>query len=78
MILPMLEGFPITQISGAAGRHQHAMASYKTMFFDEWLRRNMPTAKHVLAERSGHAVFYTEPELVVGEIRSMVQHIRGR
>ena len=50
--------------------------SSKVKFFDDWVKTHLPNAKHVLVEKSGHAIYAAEPELVVGEIRQLVQMIR--
>ena len=36
----------------------------------------MPGGRHVVAERSGHYVHQTEPELVVAAIRQVVEAVR--
>lgn len=66
-----LRDLPIVQITGAA-----AGSGDKVAFFEAWLRENLPSAKHVLAKKSGHAVYAKEPQLVVKEIRRLVERTR--
>ena len=71
-----LSGFLITQITGATQHRTVTIVRNKVRFFDDWLTQNLPDAKHVLAEESGHAIFCAEPELVLYEIRAMVEALR--
>ena len=73
--LPLPE-IPIVQITGAAGYQTIQGVSDKVKFFDTWLKENIPHAKHVLAQKSGHAVFAAQPKLVVREIKNLVTDIR--
>jgi pimeloyl-ACP methyl ester carboxylesterase len=41
-------------------------------FHEEWLAK-LPNGKHIVTEDSGHMVPFEQPELIVGEIRRMVQ-----
>ena len=73
-----LPNIPVIQITGSAGylRAGDLGDSVKARFFDDWLRKHIPNAKHVFAVNSGHAVYAGDPELVVGEIRQLVNMIR--
>ncbi len=73
-----LPDIPVTQITGSAGYKEAGDlgASLKVRFFDDWLKKHIPHAKHVLAVNSGHAVYAADPELVVGEIRQLVNVLR--
>jgi pimeloyl-ACP methyl ester carboxylesterase len=46
-------------------------------FHEEWLAK-IPNGRHVVTEDSGHMVPYYQPELIVGEIRKMVEQTRDR
>lgn len=39
---------------------------------------NSPHIRHVLAERSGHYVHYDEPELVISEIKTIIETTTGK
>jgi len=67
---------PVVQITGAAGRKLHRSPRDKVKFFNDWLAANLPTAKHVLSEKGGHAIFAAEPELVIREIRDLWETVR--
>lgn len=69
---------PLVQLTGGTGQKTHRMARAKIAFFDAWLKRNIPHARHVIAEESGHAIFATEPELVIREIHQLLQSLRQR
>jgi pimeloyl-ACP methyl ester carboxylesterase len=71
-----LPDIPIVQITGAAGRLTSALMHCKVRFFDDWLSRNIPTARHVLAHHSAHAVPITDADLVVEEVRRIVLGLR--
>jgi len=72
-----LPNIPVVQITGAAGHQTNRIANDKVRFFDDWLEQHVPHAKHVLAKKSGHAVYAFDPELVVDEIRQLVDRIRA-
>ncbi len=67
---------PIVQITGAMERKSRPQAQAKADFFSAWLAEHIPHAKHVIAEKSRHAVFLTEPELVLREMRELLTKIR--
>ena len=69
---------PFVQITGAAGQKTHRMARDKIAFFDAWLKQNIPHARHVIAEKSGHAVFAAEPELVIREMHQLLLSLKQR
>ncbi len=73
-----LPNIPVIQITGSAGYKKAGDlgASRKVKFFDDWLKKHIPNAKHVLAVNSGHAVYAGDPKLVVREIRQLVKRIR--
>lgn len=72
---PELGGTPVTVISGGrivrgpTGRVRASMIHAHT--HRAGLARN---GRHVIAPRSGHAVLVTEPDLVVAEIRRLLEH----
>lgn len=68
---------PVVQITGAARHQSNHQAHDKVRFFGDWLKANMPSARHVLAENSGHAVYAADAGLVVREIRQLVDDIRS-
>jgi pimeloyl-ACP methyl ester carboxylesterase len=45
-------------------------------FHDEWLGK-LSNAQHIITEKSGHEVPFTEPELVVNAIRQVVDEARN-
>lgn len=65
-----------TQIIGAAGMESHRASHDKVQFFQSWLDQHIPHGRQVLATNSGHAVFFSEPQLVVREIRRQVNAYR--
>lgn len=52
--------------------------------YDAWLKlheawvERMPRGTHVITEKSGHFIQFTEPELVVGAISNIVVRVRSR
>jgi pimeloyl-ACP methyl ester carboxylesterase len=42
----------------------------------EDLARLVPTARHMIASRSGHHIHRDQPELVIAAIREVVQAVR--
>lgn len=44
-------------------------------FHNEWLAK-IPNSKHVVTEDSGHMVPFEQPELIIGELRRMVEQTR--
>jgi pimeloyl-ACP methyl ester carboxylesterase len=41
-------------------------------FHNAWLAK-IPNAHHIITEDSGHMVPFEQPELIIGEIRKMVE-----
>lgn len=72
-----LPAVPIVQITGSSGQQTSTETSDKVRFFDAWLKEHLPTAKHVLAPHSGHAVAITDRTLVLDEVRRMVSALRA-
>ena len=71
--------YPVTVISG--GEADPGMsASLRTAFNASHARRaRLSTAgRHVIAERSGHFIPLTEPEVIIAEIGTMLEKIDGR
>lgn len=73
-----LPNMPIVQITGAAGRQTSSVMDDKFRFFDAWLDRHIPGTRHVLAPHSGHAVEITDADLVVEEVRRLLEEVRRR
>lgn len=69
---PFLPDIPVTVISGAlAGLGMNKFRKAVTAAHRHRAGQ-LPQGRHVVAERSGHAVVLTEPELVADEIRRIV------
>jgi pimeloyl-ACP methyl ester carboxylesterase len=45
-------------------------------YHSQWLA-SIPNSQHIVTEKSGHGVMFTEPDLVVKVIRQMVEQIRN-
>jgi pimeloyl-ACP methyl ester carboxylesterase len=71
-----LRQIPVIQLTGAAGRQFSAPVDDKVRFFDAWLREHIPHAEHVLAHNSAHAVAITDQELVVDQVRRLIDRLR--
>lgn len=69
---------PVVQITGAGGRQTIPEIADKVRFFDAWLMKHMPQAKHILAPHSGHAVTITDKQLVLDELKQMLAALRVR
>ena len=70
--LPIPAKIPVVQITGSTHRQFSFVMDDKVRFFDESLRTRIPQARHVLADKSGHAVSYTDSNLVIEEIRRLI------
>jgi pimeloyl-ACP methyl ester carboxylesterase len=73
---PALPDVPVTVISGTVasrleGEHRPALVAAHQARADA-----APQGRHVLAERSGHMVPFTEPDLVVAEILRVLDLVR--
>ncbi len=66
----------IVQITGAGGRETNSIMDDKIRFFDDWLEKNLPQARHVLARNSGHAVPITDRQLVLDEVEQLLVALR--
>ena len=44
-------------------------------FHEEWVAK-LPKGKHIITEDSGHMVPFEQPELIVDEIRKMVEQTK--
>ena len=75
--LPLLH-IPIIQVTGSVGQLWSFAADDKVRFFDAWLKKHIPHAQHVLAANSGHAVSMTDQDLVVDQVRRLVEELRGQ
>jgi pimeloyl-ACP methyl ester carboxylesterase len=73
--LPLTD-VPVVQITGAAGRKSSSHADDKVRFFEMWLSENMPHAKHIIAPHSAHAVSITDQQLVVEQLRKIIDRFR--
>jgi pimeloyl-ACP methyl ester carboxylesterase len=72
--LPLAD-IPIVQITGAAGWRTSSVMDDKFRFFDAWLKRHIPHARHVRAPHSGHAVEVTDAALVEQEVRRLISDL---
>lgn len=72
--LPLPE-IPIVQITGSTHQQFSSIMDDKVRFFDESLRRRFPHARHVLANKSGHTVSFTDADLVIEEIRRLIREL---
>jgi pimeloyl-ACP methyl ester carboxylesterase len=68
-----LPQIPVVQITGAGGRQYSSLVDDKVRFFDAWLQKHIPHARHVLAQNSAHAISITDQELVVEQVRRLVK-----
>lgn len=69
---------PITLITGA---QTHDVLSRKLLPLwqaghAKWLSQ-FPQAKHIVTTNSGHGIVFTEPELIVGAVRAVIEQARG-
>jgi pimeloyl-ACP methyl ester carboxylesterase len=75
-----LPDVPIIVVTGARrgrDRLRDTVLPVWTEIHDEWVRQ-LPQGRHVLAEKSGHAIHIDEPEIVVGLIQEVVAQGRKR
>jgi pimeloyl-ACP methyl ester carboxylesterase len=75
-----LPDVPIIVVTGARRGHDRLRDTLLPVWTDmheEWTRK-LPQGRHVLAEKSGHAIHVDEPELVVGLIQEVVEQARKR
>lgn len=68
----------VTQIIGVAGQKTRHLARLKIQFFEDWLQQHIPHGRQVLALESRHAIFASEPQLVMDEIHRLVTAYRQR
>jgi pimeloyl-ACP methyl ester carboxylesterase len=69
-----LPDVPITLITGARPDPPYKTGEVLQVWITlqkEWLK-HVPSAKHIITEKSGHFVQNQEPELVIDAIRQMV------
>lgn len=66
----------IVQITGAGGRQTSSIMDDKIRFFDDWLRKHLPQARHVLALHSGHSIPITDRQLVLDEVERILIDLR--
>jgi pimeloyl-ACP methyl ester carboxylesterase len=66
----------VVQISGSAGEQISGIMHDKIQFFDAWLARHIPHARHVHAIHSGHAVPATDSKLVVNEVERLLRLVQ--
>ena len=83
------EGIPVVLITATAihvlpmfltGKQKKLLNDFVPMwlkFHTEWLEK-VPNGKHIITKKSGHAVSFEEPELIVRVIREMVEQARSR
>ncbi|ODU05172.1 MAG: alpha/beta hydrolase [Pseudonocardia sp. SCN 72-86] len=75
---PQLGDIPVTVISGTrTGSGMNTRTRADANASHAYRAALSPAGRHVLAERSGHYVPLTDPELVATEIRSLVDAARG-
>jgi len=76
--MPALPDVPIIVVTGARRGHDRLRDVLLPTWIgmhDEWTR-TLPQGRHVLAEKSGHAIHIDEPDLAVGLIREAVEQGR--
>jgi len=70
---PALGGIPVTVISGArTGSGMNATVRAAANASHEYRAEQSPQGRHVIAERSGHYVPITDPEIIAQEIHRLV------
>lgn len=70
---PALPDVPVTLISGArTGTGMNARVRAAANASHRYRAEQSPQGRHVVAERSGHLVPLTEPEVVVAEISRLL------
>ncbi len=67
---------PVVQITGTDGRNTKTDVRDKILIYDQWLKKHIPHARHVFAEESGHSIFASQPDLVVQEVRKVLEESR--
>ena len=75
-----LPDVPVIVVTGARrgrDRLRDALLPVWTDMHREWVSK-LPQGRHVLAEKSGHAIQIDEPDLVVGLIQEIVEQARKR
>jgi pimeloyl-ACP methyl ester carboxylesterase len=78
--MPPLPDVPIVVGTGTrrgGGRVREGVLPVWTAMHGEWVR-TQPHGRHVLAEKSGHAIQIDEPDLVVSLIREVIDQARAR
>jgi pimeloyl-ACP methyl ester carboxylesterase len=82
-------GIPIVLITGMGPREfprfvmEEQKKEYRAMkqvwlkYHQEWVNK-LPSAQHTITEKSGHGVPFEEPELIIQEIRKVVEQARRR
>jgi pimeloyl-ACP methyl ester carboxylesterase len=79
-------GIPVVLITASAGglpssATEQQKKDYQTgwpmwsKFHDEWVTK-LPKGKHIITENSGHMVPFWEPQLIVDEIRKMIEQTK--
>ena len=79
-VLGPLPDVPIIVVTGARrgrDRLRDELLPIWTEMHDDWVRK-LPQGRHVLAEKSGHAIHIDEPGLVVGLIHEIVKQARKK
>ena len=78
--MPPLPDVPIVVVTGTrrgCDRVRDAFLPVWTALHGEWVR-TQPRGRHVLAEKSGHAIQIDEPDLVVSLIQEVIDRARTR
>jgi len=84
---PVPKGIPVVLITGIGPRIFPSFVTEKQIqrelkvhqkllkFHTEWLA-TVPNSQHIITENSGHNVPVTEPELIIGAVRQIVEQAR--
>ena len=74
---PGLPDVPVTLISGARSSRLERGRRGEVVDAHRARAESLPQGRHVLAERSGHLVQFSEPDLVTAEILRIVEAVRS-
>jgi pimeloyl-ACP methyl ester carboxylesterase len=72
-----IPGFLAADLKKEVRKDQTVFYPAKRRFYQEWLAA-IPGAKLVVTEESGHGIPLEEPELIIREVRQMVEQVRSR
>ena len=71
-----IPGFVSEQQKAELTKDQETLWPMKLKFHREWVEK-LPKGRLVVTEKSGHGIPFEEPELVVTEVRRMVDQLQG-